>query len=71
MRGYRYIRRTASYDLDNIISVAYTDNRDEKAFLSNFGATSVDLGAPGVSILSTKNSCRQFLNLQWIVAMEY
>ena len=43
----------ASYDLDNIISVAATDDRDNLAGFSNFGATSVDLGAPGVSILST------------------
>ena len=43
----------ASYNLDNIISVAATDDRDQKAGFSNFGATSVDLGAPGVNILST------------------
>jgi len=43
----------ASYDLDNIISVAATDDRDQKAGFSHFGATSVDLGAPGVSTLST------------------
>ncbi|MDY6898181.1 MAG: S8 family serine peptidase [Cyanobacteriota bacterium] len=43
----------ASYDLDNIISVAATDDRDQLAVFSNFGATSVDLGAPGDNILST------------------
>jgi len=43
----------ASYDLDNIISVAATDENDQLAWFSNFGATSVDLGAPGVEILST------------------
>ena len=43
----------ASYDIPNIISVAATDNADALAAFSNFGATSVDLGAPGVSILST------------------
>ena len=43
----------ASYNLDNIISVAATDHNDNLASFSNFGATSVDLGAPGVSILST------------------
>ncbi|MDQ3386389.1 MAG: S8 family serine peptidase [Actinomycetota bacterium] len=43
----------ASYDLPNIISVAATDDDDRLAGFSNFGATSVDLGAPGVGILST------------------
>lgn len=43
----------ASYPLDNIISVAATDDNDAKAGFSNFGITSVDLGAPGVDILST------------------
>ncbi|MBI3466962.1 MAG: S8 family serine peptidase, partial [Planctomycetes bacterium] len=43
----------ASYDLDNIVAVAATDHNDDRAVFSNFGATSVDLGAPGVNILST------------------
>ena len=43
----------ASYDLDNIVSVAATDDNDALASFSNFGAVTVDLGAPGVSILST------------------
>ncbi len=43
----------ASYNLDNIISVAATDDNDLLATFSNFGAVSVDLGAPGVDILST------------------
>jgi len=43
----------ASYTLDNIISVAAMDPNDAKASFSNFGPKSVDLGAPGVSILST------------------
>ncbi|VEP16905.1 Subtilisin-like serine protease (fragment) [Hyella patelloides LEGE 07179] len=46
-------RYPASYDLDNIISVAATDDNDRLADFSNLGATSVDLGAPGVDILST------------------
>jgi hypothetical protein len=41
------------YDLDNIISVAATDHNDALADFSNWGSTSVDLGAPGVDILST------------------
>ena len=43
----------ASYDCANIISVAATDRNDALASFSNFGVTSVDMGAPGVSILST------------------
>ena len=43
----------ASYDLDNIISVAASDPNDAKAGFSNYGKTSVDLAAPGVNVLST------------------
>ena len=43
----------AAYDLPNIISVAATDHNDQLASFSNYGAVSVDLGAPGVDILST------------------
>lgn len=42
-----------AYNLDNIINVAATDNNDGRASFSNYGATSVDIGAPGVNILST------------------
>ncbi|MEG4144760.1 S8 family serine peptidase [Microcoleus sp. Pol12B5] len=43
----------ANYDLPNVISVAATDRNDQLAFFSNFGASTVDLGAPGRNILST------------------
>jgi subtilisin family serine protease len=43
----------SGYDLPNIISVAKTKHRDLKLPASNWGATSVDLGAPGRQILST------------------
>jgi len=43
----------ASYDLDNIISVAATDHNDNLAGFSSYGAATVDLGAPGVRITST------------------
>lgn len=43
----------ALYDLDNIISVAATDNNDGLASFSNYNSVSVDLGAPGVNIAST------------------
>ena len=43
----------ASYDNANIISVAASNNEDELTSFSNYGATSVDLAAPGKLILST------------------
>lgn len=43
----------ASYHLNNIVAVAYTDVFDDIGASSNFGAISVDLGAPGSNILST------------------
>ena len=43
----------AAYDVDSIISVAATDDDDARASFSNWGLTTVDLAAPGVSILST------------------
>jgi len=44
----------ASYALDNIISVAATDNTDALASFSSYGHTTVDLGAPGVDIYSAQ-----------------
>jgi len=38
---------------DNVLSVAATDSTDKFASFSNYGATSVDLAAPGVNIYST------------------
>ncbi len=43
----------SSYDSANLIAVAATDHNDSLASFSNFGNISVDLAAPGVSILST------------------
>jgi subtilisin family serine protease len=43
----------ASYNLPNIVSVAATGQSDELATFSNFGTTTVDLGAPGRRVLST------------------
>src|SRR5207253_2361454 len=43
----------AAYNLPNIISVAATDSSGNLASFSNYGATSVDVGAPGVGIYST------------------
>jgi hypothetical protein len=43
----------ASYDVPNVLAVASTDHNDAKASSSSYGLTNVDLGAPGVNILST------------------
>jgi len=43
----------SSYDLDNIIAVAATDHNDNLASFSSYGATTVDIAAPGVDILSS------------------
>ena len=49
----QYPNYPSAYDLPNIIAVAATDHEDVIAYFSNYGLTSVDLGAPGVDILST------------------
>ena len=43
----------SSYALDSVLSVASTTDRDELSGFSNYGALSVDLAAPGSSILSS------------------
>jgi len=43
----------SDYTLPGIIAVTATDHNDALGSFANYGATSVDLGAPGVSILST------------------
>lgn len=43
----------ATFDLPNVISVAATDHKDNLASFSNYGATTVDVAAPGVDILSS------------------
>jgi hypothetical protein len=43
----------ANLSAPNIISVAAIDNRGSLAWFSNYGALNVDVGAPGVDILST------------------
>jgi subtilisin family serine protease len=50
--GSSRLQYPAGYKLDNIISVAATDHDDDLASFSNYGDTWVDLGAPGVNILS-------------------
>jgi len=46
-------RYPCAYNLANIVCVAASDSDDAMAGFSNFGATSVDLAAPGVNIYST------------------
>ncbi|MFL6048689.1 MAG: S8 family serine peptidase [Gaiellales bacterium] len=43
----------ADFNLPNIISVGASDSTDHLAYFSNYGQSSVDLAAPGVSIYST------------------
>jgi len=43
----------SNYDSEYIISVAATDRHDNMASFSNYGAVSVDVGAPGVAIYSS------------------
>jgi subtilisin family serine protease len=52
----------SSYDIPNVLAVMATDRANNRAGFSNFGAQSVDVGAPGVEILSTvrNNQYRQF-----------
>jgi subtilisin family serine protease len=43
----------SSLDVPNVISVGATDQDDKLAYFSNYGASEVDIAAPGVNILST------------------
>jgi len=43
----------ATYDLDNVISVASTTRNDQLSSFSNYGNETVHIGAPGSSIYST------------------
>jgi subtilisin family serine protease len=53
----------ANYDSTNIISVMSFDERGERAAHSNYGATSVDIAAPGTNILT----CTSTGNYGWRV----
>ncbi|MEO1616994.1 MAG: Ig-like domain-containing protein [Planctomycetota bacterium] len=43
----------ANYDVEGIVAVAATDDRDQNANFSNVGAANTDIHAPGVNIIST------------------
>ncbi len=79
----RFFTYPASYDLENIISVAATEQNDALASYSNYGATSVDVAAPGGSgsrsnIYSTTPPPREIMfaddfetSGQWVTGGEY
>ncbi|HEV7683080.1 MAG TPA: S8 family serine peptidase [Pyrinomonadaceae bacterium] len=46
-------RTPSGHKVPNIIGVSATDNRDALAGFSNFGKTTINLGAPGVNVLSS------------------
>jgi subtilisin family serine protease len=48
----------ANYQFDNVISVASSNQNDELSRFSNFGASNVQIAAPGENILSTMNGAR-------------
>jgi len=48
----------SNYPDDSIIAVAATDRAERLASFSNYGATTVDVAAPGVSIVSTVPNAR-------------
>lgn len=53
----------SSYANDNIIAVAAVDSNGALASFSSYGATSVDIGAPGVNIASTyPNNAYQYMS---------
>ncbi len=53
----------ASYTSPSILSVASSTSTDTRSGFSNYGAVSVDLAAPGSSILSTFNNAGKYATL--------
>ncbi len=54
-----------AYDLANILCVGASTQSDTRASFSNYGATTVDVFAPGVGIVSTyKNSNSSYASMQ-------
>ncbi|MFN8538851.1 MAG: S8 family serine peptidase [Thermomicrobiales bacterium] len=53
----------SNYALPNVIAVAATDNRDQRASFSNYGVQTVHIAAPGVDVLSTtRNNTYNFFS---------
>jgi subtilisin family serine protease len=48
----QYPTYPASYNLSGVLSVASTNGSGERSYFSNYGATSVDIAAPGSNIYS-------------------
>ncbi|MEN8217501.1 MAG: S8 family serine peptidase, partial [Pseudomonadota bacterium] len=48
-----YPNYPSNHEVPNVLAVAATDHNDDKPDWSNYGLTTVDLGAPGLDILST------------------
>jgi subtilisin family serine protease len=59
----------ATFDLPNVISVAATDHKDNLASFSNYGATTVDLSAPGVNILSSTSGSPDEYQVFYVTSM--
>ncbi len=58
-----YPHYPSSYTSSNIVSVMSTDRNDLRSSFTNWGPTSVDIGAPGTSILSCEPGNQyQYLN---------
>jgi len=55
----------ASYNLPNMIAVAASDNKDQRAWFSNYGSESVHLAAPGLYILSTLRCDPSYPGCPW------
>ena len=51
----------SSYDAPNVVAVAATTNTDARAYFSNYGPTTVHLGAPGIGC--ALNDARQHLRV--------
>lgn len=59
----------ASYDYPNIVVLTATDHNDARASFASYGANSIDLGAPGVNILSTNlGGYSVFSGISWAAA---
>jgi subtilisin family serine protease len=60
-RSYPCAHAAQGAEIENVICVAATSQNDARPSFSNFGSTSVDLGAPGVNVRSA-NAERQYSN---------